>query len=44
MDHYHAQSDHTQLEYKVTCKLVNAADYGIPQKRERIFYWLSNGY
>ncbi|MBE0359236.1 DNA cytosine methyltransferase [Pseudoalteromonas aliena] len=37
LDHYHAQSDHMQLEYKVTCKLVNAADYGIPQKRERIF-------
>ena len=38
LEHYHAQSDHTQLEYKVTCKLVNAADYGIPQKRERIFF------
>ena len=38
LDHYHAQCDHTQLEYKVTCKLVNAADYGIPQKRERIFF------
>jgi DNA (cytosine-5)-methyltransferase 1 len=37
LEHHNAQSDH-DLEYKVTCKLVNAADYGIPQKRERIFF------
>ncbi|WP_219701299.1 DNA cytosine methyltransferase [Marinomonas lutimaris] len=26
------------LEYNVIYKLVNAADYGIPQKRERVFF------
>lgn len=26
------------LRYNVTCNLVNAADYGVPQKRERIIF------
>jgi len=26
-----------EAEYKVFCHLVNAADYGVPQKRERVF-------
>jgi len=29
--------NHKELTYKVTYNLVNAADYGAPQKRERIF-------
>jgi len=38
LEKYHAQSAHTGLEYNVTYKLVNAADYGVPQKRERVFF------
>lgn len=34
---YHVQSKHTELEYHVTYHLVNAADYGVPQKRARVF-------
>lgn len=28
---------HCQPEYRIAFKLVNAADYGVPQKRERVF-------
>lgn len=38
LERYHTQSEHTELEYKVVYRLVNAADYGVPQKRERIFF------
>ncbi len=38
LERYHTQSEHTELEYKVIYRLVNAADYGVPQKRERIFF------
>ena len=34
---YHLENNHSELEYKVVYQLINAADYGIPQKRERIF-------
>lgn len=37
LERYHTQSKHTELEYKVVYRLVNAADYGVPQKRERVF-------
>lgn len=37
LERYHTQNKHTELEYKVLYRLVNAADYGIPQKRERVF-------
>ena len=29
------------LGYAVTCSLVNAADYGIPQRRKRIILFLN---
>lgn len=38
LERYHTQCEHTELEYKVIYRLVNAADYGVPQKRERIFF------
>lgn len=38
LERYHTQHQHTELEYNVTYRLVNAADYGVPQKRERIFF------
>lgn len=37
LERYHTQNKHTELEYKVLYRLVNAADYGVPQKRERVF-------
>ncbi|OUC79483.1 DNA cytosine methyltransferase [Gordonia lacunae] len=42
-DHYaRLQSEHTSvrsdLQYKVIPKLVNAADYGVPQQRWRVFF------
>ncbi len=32
-----SQLSYTGTKYDVSCKLVNAADYGVPQTRERIF-------
>jgi len=37
LEKYHTQNNHTQLEYNVIYRLVNAANYGVPQKRERVF-------
>jgi DNA (cytosine-5)-methyltransferase 1 len=37
LERYHTQNKHIDLEYKVVYRLVNAADYGVPQKRERVF-------
>lgn len=37
LEKYHTQNNQTELEYKVVYRLVNAADYGVPQKRERVF-------
>lgn len=33
----HHTSTKRQVEYKVVYRLLNAADYGVPQKRERVF-------
>lgn len=38
LEKYHTKSPHTELEYRVSYRLVNAADYGVPQKRERVFF------
>ena len=38
LENYHVKNQHTDLEYKVVYRLVNAADYGVPQKRERVFF------
>ncbi|MGO3346494.1 MAG: DNA cytosine methyltransferase [Marinomonas sp.] len=32
-----AQGEYSGLQYKVVFQLMNAADYGVPQKRERVF-------
>ena len=37
LEKYHTKNEHMGLEYKVLYRLVNAADYGVPQKRERVF-------
>jgi DNA (cytosine-5)-methyltransferase 1 len=33
----HTEGRETDLHYKVAFRLLNAADYGVPQRRERIF-------
>lgn len=37
LEMYHTKKEHSELEYKVVYRLVNSADYGVPQKRERVF-------
>jgi DNA (cytosine-5)-methyltransferase 1 len=36
LQHHHA-SKYIRPSYNVVCRLLNAADYGVPQKRERVF-------
>lgn len=36
LEKIHTQGNFNGLQYNVICRLVNAADYGVPQKRERI--------
>ncbi|MDR1615826.1 MAG: DNA cytosine methyltransferase [Syntrophomonadaceae bacterium] len=37
LEQYHTSTSEKSLHYKVVFRLLNAADYGIPQKRERVF-------
>jgi DNA (cytosine-5)-methyltransferase 1 len=37
LEQYHTREKHDSLHYNVVFRRVNAADYGIPQKRERVF-------
>jgi len=37
LEQYHTSGSKSGLEYNVTFRLLNAADYGVPQKRERVF-------
>ncbi len=37
LERYHTKGSYSGLEYNVVYRLVNAADYGIPQRRERVF-------
>lgn len=36
LERIHTSGNYDGLKYNVVCRLVNAADYGIPQKRERV--------
>lgn len=36
LEKYHTQGRHVGLNYRVIFRLLNAADYGVPQKRERV--------
>jgi DNA (cytosine-5)-methyltransferase 1 len=36
LEEYHTSGSHAGLEYNVVFRLVNAADYGVPQQRHRI--------
>jgi DNA (cytosine-5)-methyltransferase 1 len=37
LEQHHTEGNGKGLEYRVLYRLVNAADYGIPQRRERVF-------
>lgn len=37
LERYHTQGHHDGLHYRLVMRLLNAADYGVPQKRERVF-------
>lgn len=38
LQQHHTSSGKSSLSYRVVAQLVNAANYGIPQKRERVFF------
>lgn len=38
LERYHTQGKPSGLHYQVVTKVLNAADYGVPQRRERIFF------
>lgn len=38
LEQHHTAGTETGLYYRVVARLVNAADYGVPQRRERIFF------
>lgn len=38
LEQHHTSSAREGLHYRVVTRLLNAADYGVPQKRERIFF------
>jgi len=37
LEEYHQKGSHDGLEYDVMFSLLNAANYGVPQRRERVF-------
>ena len=37
LERYHTKGRHDGLSYRVVFRLLNAADYGVPQRRERVF-------
>lgn len=37
LERHHTQGCHDGLHYRLVTRLLNAADYGVPQKRERVF-------
>jgi DNA (cytosine-5)-methyltransferase 1 len=38
LERHHTSGSREDLHYRVVTRLLNAADYGIPQKRERVFF------
>ncbi|RWY47478.1 DNA cytosine methyltransferase [Mucilaginibacter gilvus] len=38
LEKHHTSGIRTDLHYNVVTRLVNAANYGVPQKRERVFF------
>jgi DNA (cytosine-5)-methyltransferase 1 len=37
LERHHTRGTETGLFYRVVCRLLNAANYGVPQRRERVF-------
>jgi DNA (cytosine-5)-methyltransferase 1 len=37
LEQYHTGGKHDGLFYRIVTRLLNAADYGVPQRRERVF-------
>lgn len=37
LERHHTRGRHDTLSYRVVHRILNAADYGVPQKRERLF-------
>jgi len=37
LERHHSSGSRSGLNYRVVTRLLNAADYGVPQKRERVF-------
>lgn len=37
LEKQHTGGKHSGLQYRIVFRLLNAADYGVPQKRERVF-------
>lgn len=38
LEEHHTQGKRDGLHYRVIARLLNAADYGVPQRRERVFF------
>jgi DNA (cytosine-5)-methyltransferase 1 len=38
LERYHTQGDKGGLRYNVVFRLLNASNYGVPQRRERVFF------
>lgn len=38
LERFHTSGARNELHYRVVVRLLNAANYGIPQKRERVFF------
>ncbi|WP_036296967.1 DNA cytosine methyltransferase [Methylosinus sp. PW1] len=38
LEQHHTSGSRSGLNYRVVTQLVNAADYGVPQRRERVFF------
>ncbi|MDI1344831.1 MAG: DNA cytosine methyltransferase [Pseudolabrys sp.] len=38
LERHHTSGQRYDLHYRVVTRLLNAADYGVPQKRERVFF------
>ena len=37
LENHHLSNRHDGLHYNIVCRVLNAADYGVPQARERVF-------
>lgn len=38
LERHHTQAHHVGLEYRVVTRVLDAADYGVPQRRHRVFF------